>query len=102
MMREKIKSYEVKIFNTYTRIQNRLINEADKLKIESGVDSLMLLTPLVAQQILSQYELDIADTLKEEKIGSMIRVKRRLKNLKRGVESDFSLVTSYRNSINLI
>ena len=30
----------------------------------------------------------------------MVRVERRLKNLKRGIESDFSLITSYNNSIN--
>ncbi len=30
----------------------------------------------------------------------MTRVKRRLKNMKRGIESDFSLVASYNNSIN--
>jgi len=100
MIKEKIKSYEEKITNTHVRIRDRLINEAVKLKIDPGLDSLTLMTPLVAQQTLFKYELDIADTLKEEKIGSMIRVKRRLKNLKRGVDSDFSLVTSYRNSIN--
>ena len=100
MIKEKIKSYEKKITNTHVRIRDRLINEAIKLKIEPGLDSLTLMTPLVAQQTLFKYELDIADTLKEEKIGSMTRVKRRLKNLKRGVKSDFSLVTSYTNSIN--
>ena len=100
MMKDKIKSYKEKITNTHIRIRDRLINEAVKLNIESGVDSLTLITPLVAQQTLFQYEIDIADTLKEAKIGSMTRVKRRLKNMKRGIESDFSLVTSYNNSIN--
>jgi lipopolysaccharide export system permease protein len=55
---------------------------------------------MVAQQTLFQYEIDIADTLKEVKIGSITRVKRRLKNMKLGIESDFSLVTSYNHSIN--
>ena len=100
MMMKKIKSFEEKIANTHIRIRNRMINEALKLKIESGVDSLAFITPLIAQKTLSQYELDIADALKGVKIGSMTKVKHRLKNLKRGIESDFSLVTSYRNSIN--
>ena len=100
MMKDKIQSYKEKITNTHVRIRDRLINEAAKLNIESGVDSLTLITPLIAQQALFQYEIDIADTLKEVKIGSLTRVKRRLKNMKRGIESDFSLVTSYNNSIN--
>ena len=100
MMKDKIKSYKEKISNTKIRIRDRLINEAVKLNIESGVDSLTLITPLVAQQTLSQYEIDIADTLKQVKIGSMTRVKRRLKNMKRGIENDFSLVKSYNHSIN--
>lgn len=100
MMKDKIISYKEKITNTHIRIRDRLINEAIKLNIESSIDSLTLITPLIAQQTLFQYEIDIADTLKEVKIGSIKRVKRRLKNMKRGIESDFSLVTSYSNSIN--
>lgn len=100
MMKNKIRSYKQKITNTHKRIRDRLINEADKLKIPARIDSLTFITPLIAQKALLQYELDIADTLKEVKIGSSTRAQRRLKNLKRGIESDFSLITSYGNSIN--
>ena len=40
------------------------------------------------------------DSLLKIEGASISRVKRRLKNLKRGIESDFSLITSYNNSIN--
>ena len=100
MMKDKIKFYEEKIYSTHIRIRDRLMNEAVKLNIESGVDSLTIMTPLIAQQILFKYELDIADTFKGVEIGSMTKINARLKNLKRGIESDYSLVISYRNSIN--
>ena len=37
------------------------MGESVKLKIESDLDSLTLITPLVVQQTLSQFELDIAE-----------------------------------------
>jgi len=100
MMKDKIKSFEKKITNTHIRIRDRMIKEADKLNIESGIDSLTIITPFVVRKTLSQYELDISDTLKGVKISSMTKVKHRLKNLERGIGSDLSLVTSYRNYIN--
>ena len=70
------------------------------LNIDLFVDSLTFVTPLIAEQTLSQFSLDIADSITQVKAASMTRVERRLKNLKRGIESDFSLITSYQNSIN--
>ena len=49
---------------------------------------------------IQQYEIELEDSLKLIEGGSIERVKRRLKNMKRGVESDFSLITSFSNSIN--
>jgi len=100
MMRDKIKSYEDKITSTYSRVRNRLISESEKLEIDLYIDSLTLISPLIAEQTLTQFKLDIADSTKPVKVTSMARVERRLKNLKRGIESDFSLITSYKNSIN--
>ena len=100
MMKSKIKSYEKKINNTHARVRNRLITEADKFKIDPCIDSLTLVTPFIAEQTLTQFRLDIADTMKHVKVVPMTRAERRLKNLKRGIESDFSLITSYKNSIN--
>ena len=100
MIKAKINSYEEKITNTHIRIRNRLINEAEKLEIDSGIDSLTIINPIIAQQTLSHYEVVIADSLKKVKGGTIARVQRRLKNLSRGIESDFSLINSYKNSIN--
>ena len=100
MIKAKIKSYEEKITNTHIRIRNRLINEAEKLEIDSGIDSLTIINPIIVQQTLSHYEVVIADSLKKVKGGTIARVQRRLKNLSRGIESDFSLINSYKNSIN--
>ncbi len=100
MIKDKIKSFEVKIINTHNRIRNRLINEAEKLNITPEIDSLTAINPIITTQALSYYELVIADSIKKVKGGSIARVERRLKNLSRGIESDFSLINSYKNSIN--
>ena len=100
MIKDKIKLYEEKITSMHTRVRNRLITEAEKFKIDPCIDSVTLVTPLIAEQTLAQFEMDIADSVKEIKGASMTRVERRLKNLKRGINSDFSLITSYKNSIN--
>ena len=100
MIKDKIKSFEVKIINTHNRIRNRLINEAEKLNITPKIDSLTAINPIITTQTLSYYELVIADSIKKVKVGSIARVERRLKNLSRGINSDFSLINSYKNSIN--
>ena len=100
MINAKIKSYEEKITNTHIRIRNRLINEGEKLEIDSGIDSLTIINSIITQQTLSHYEVVIADSVKKVIGGTLTRVKRRLKNLSRGIESDFSLINSYKNSIN--
>ena len=100
MMNDKIIFYEEKIRKTLNRISNRLITESEKLNIDPGIDSLTILTPQIVKQTFTQFEIDIADSIKPRKDVTMVRVERRLKNLKRGIESDFSLITSYNNSIN--
>ncbi|MDP6936210.1 MAG: LptF/LptG family permease [Candidatus Marinimicrobia bacterium] len=100
MLQDKITSYKEKIVNTHNRIQGRLENEAKKLKIESRIDSSTVLTLASTIDRIQQYEIELEDSLKLIEGGSIERVKRRLKNMKRGVESDFSLITSFSNSIN--
>ncbi len=100
MMKDKIASYKDKIVNTHNRIRERLENEAKKLNIKSRIDSSTILTLASAIDRIQQYELELEDSLKLIEGGSIERVKRRLKNMKRGVESDFSLITSFSNSIN--
>ena len=61
---------------------------------------ILLINSIITQQTLSHYEVVIADSVKKVIGGTLTRVKRRLKNLSRGIESDFSLINSYKNSIN--
>jgi lipopolysaccharide export system permease protein len=99
-MKEKILSYENKIVNTHDRIRNRLISEAEKLQIDSGLDSASILSLPIAQETIANYKLSLEDSTTIIDVASLSRVMRRLKNVRRGIESDFSLITSYTNSIN--
>jgi len=100
MMRDKISSYENKILNTQNRIRNRLITEAVKLKIDSGLDSTSVMSLPMAKEAITNYQLTLEDSITGIESASLSRMKRRLKNLGRGIESDFSLIKSYTNSIN--
>jgi len=100
MIKDKINSFEVKIINTHNRIRNRLINEAERFHITPKIDSLTEINTIITGQTLSYYELIIADSIKKVEGGAIARVERRLKNISRGIESDFSLINSYKNSIN--
>ena len=100
MMKDKISYYEDKIVKTQNRIRNRLISEAEKFKIGSGLDSLSVLSLPMAKETIANYQIVLKDSLARIEGASLTRVKRRLKNLTRGIESDFSLVKSYTNSIN--
>ena len=100
MMKDKISYYEDKIVKTQDRIRNRLISEAEKFKIDSGLDSLSVMSLPMAKETIANYQIVLEDSLARIEGASLTRVKRRLKNLTRGIESDFSLVKSYTNSIN--
>ena len=100
MMKEKIFSYKDKIITTHDRIRNRLINEADKLEIDLALDNKSNLSLPMVQRVIASYHLTLEESVTEIEGGSLSRVKRRLKNLRRGIESDFSLIESYTNSIN--
>ena len=54
----------------------------------------------MAQRVIASYHLTLEESVTEIEGGSLSRVKRRLKNMRRGIESDFSLIESYTNSIN--
>ncbi len=100
MIKNKIKIYENKISETQKRVKNRLINEASEFNIKSNLHSDIIITPLIASEILTEYELLLNDSSKNIIQGSMTRIKRRLNNLSRGINSDFSLIKSFNNSIN--
>ena len=52
MMKDKISYYEDKIVKAQDRIRNRLFSESEKLKIDSGLDSLSELSLSMAKEIL--------------------------------------------------
>ena len=100
MMKNKITSYEDKILSTHERIHSRLINEAEKLNIDSSLDSIPIQSLIKAKEIIAYYEKTLEDSISKIQGASLTRVKRRLENLGRGIESDFSLIKSYSNAIN--
>ena len=100
MIKDKIKMYEDKIKNTQIRVKNRLLNEAGEFNILPNIDTTSMITPLIANKILSEYEVFLQDSSNTIMGGSMMKVQRRLKNLSRGINSDFSLINSFNSSIN--
>ncbi len=100
MIKNKIKIYENKIFETQERVKNRLINEASKFNFKYNLTIDSIITPLIASKVLSEYEFLLNDSSTNLIDGSTVKIKRRLNNLSRGVKSDFSLIESFNNSIN--
>ena len=100
MMKNKIFSYEEKILKTQNRIHDRLFNEAKKLEIDSNLNGIPPPSLFEANEIIANYRSILQDSTKQIEGVSFARVKRRLKNLSLGIKSDFSLITSYTNSIN--
>lgn len=92
MMKDKIKSFELKIKNIYNRIKNRLNKES----ISSSKDHYTRIE--IINQIDEFYNLNV-DSLKNNAADKIPILNRRIKNLKRGIESDFSLINSYLKSI---
>jgi lipopolysaccharide export system permease protein len=73
--------------------------EAKKYNFDIMLDSSMVITPNMAKEIISNYRITLEDS--SASIGSFqSRFHRRLKNLNKGIESDFALIKSYSNSIN--
>ncbi len=100
MINDKVEVYNEKIDKTLYRINNRLSVEAEKLNIIINLDSLDKINPNIASKILNLFEESINDSISKTDKASNSRIERRLANLKRGIESDFSLIKSYSNSIN--
>lgn len=92
MIREKIASYSEKINQTRIRIKYRLEKEA-------GIISPPETTLKEIEEKIAFFNTHLADSL-EGDAATLTRATRRLKNLKRGVTSDYSLINSYGNSIN--
>jgi len=100
MMRNKIISFEKKIIDTKNRIHTRLKTEAEKLDIKPDINISSVNTLIETKEIISEYQSVLTDSLFLIQGSSISRLQLRLKNLRRGIESDFSLIKSYTSSIN--
>lgn len=90
MIKNKIQNYNEKINGIYQRIQNRLIKELpDTIEIVNQ--------PFIEAQII-KYSSALRDSL-GEKSPKYIRSKRRLKNLRHGIRSDYKLIATYNRYI---
>jgi lipopolysaccharide export system permease protein len=92
MIRKKIASFEDKIENVRERIDNRLNSEAELNILHRKSEDII-------NTQLDHYEFTMIDSLKNEDVTVLGNFKRRLRNLKRGIKSDFTLINSYEKSI---
>jgi len=93
MMQDKIASFHEKVENVRTRVENRLSKEIlIHIPIYSTLEEINL--------YLDSFELSVIDSLNIAAPKKVDTFRRRMKNLKRGIQSDFSLINSYLRSIN--
>ena len=93
MMQDKITSFHEKVKNVRARMENRLSKEAlIHIPTYSTIEEINL--------HLEKFESTVIDSLNIAAPKRVDTFKRRMKNLKRGIQSDFSLINSYLRSIN--
>ena len=93
MMQDKITSFHEKVKNVRARVENRLSKEAlIHIPTYSTIEEINL--------HLEKFESRVIDSLNIAAPKRVDTFKRRMKNLKRGIQSDFSLINSYLRSIN--
>jgi len=90
MIEKKIDDYNVKIDNIYDRINNRIKKEIP--------DSIAIHNPNYIEAEIIKFSASLRDSLGKENT-KYIRTKRRLKNLRHGVKSDFKLIDTYNRYI---
>jgi len=93
MMKDKITSFHEKVENVRARVENRLSKEA-----LIHVPTFSTLAEITAH--VEKFETRVIDSLSVAAPKKVDTFKRRIKNLKRGIQSDFSLINSYLRSIN--
>jgi len=93
MMHDKITSFHEKVKNVRARVENRLSKEAlIHIPNYSTIEEINL--------HLEKFESTVIDSLNNAAPKKVAPFKRRMKNLKRGIQSDYSLINSYLRSIN--
>jgi lipopolysaccharide export system permease protein len=90
MIENKINGYNLKIENIFDRINNRIKKEIP--------DSIAIINQGFIEAEIIKYSADLRDSLGEDNI-KYIRTKRRLKNLRHGIKSDFKLIETYNRYI---
>jgi lipopolysaccharide export system permease protein len=92
MMRDKISSFQQKYANVIARVENRLNKEAlSNIPLDASLEKI--------NTHLDYFQASIIDSLNVNEPKKVAPFKRRIKNLKRGIKSDFSLMNSYLRSI---
>jgi len=94
MMKDKIDFFYEKLNLINIRINNRITKE---LKTDFNTEEL---TKNNIASIIEDYEINKVDELKKNTPLLLKTFNRRIKNLKRGINTDFSLINSYTKSIN--
>ena len=94
MMKDKIDFFYEKLDLINIRINNRITKE---LKTDFNKEEL---TKNNIASIIEDYEINKIDELKKNTPLLLKTFNRRIKNLKRGINTDFSLINSYTKSIN--
>ena len=90
MIENKINDYNLKIQNIYDRIHNRIKKEIpDTIAINN--------LEFIETEII-KFSANLRDSLGQENT-KYIRTKRRLKNLRHGIKSDFKLISTYKKYI---
>ena len=90
MILARIQEYKDKIFDVGQRIDNRIFKEID--------DSVHVSDRTHAELLALKYEIMMKDSLGENN-STFLRTKRRLKNLRHGIKSDFNLINTYNRYV---
>ncbi len=89
MINDKIILYDNKISNVHKRINTKVSNE-----LNIGYPKAISLNEV--ELIMEKYENNLQDSIKVMATGKANKIKRRIKNLKRGIQSDFKLINTYK------
>jgi len=89
MINDKIILYDNKINSVYKRINTKVSNELNIENLES-------ISLNEVESIMEKYENNYLDSTKVIPVGKTKNIKRRMKNLKRGIQSDFKLINTYK------
>ncbi len=93
MINQKINGYEIKINDIYARIKKRMKNEIN-------IEPFYELNLKNLESDLANYEATTLLSLKETDKKLYNKEKRKLKNLRKGIKTDFNLISNYKKYIN--